>query len=175
MKKLAWVWLGIFAFFSLALAEQRRPATQEEESSMLGRVAGAIEDVGAGEYPPMKQKYIKEALHKFSSINKDIEKREYSPHIRWLAHHWYGKALLDSGNPQKAISMLEIAGTEAKSLTEKEKIRPLRSFDKPVRGSQRNGLSVRAFAPCKIEYESAQQLITGKLESPARIPRPIWN
>jgi hypothetical protein len=120
MKKLSWVWLGIFAFALPALAEQRRPATQKEESYMFGRVGGAIEDVGAGE-SSMKQEYIKEALHKFSSINKDLEKREYSLRTRWLAHLYYGKALLDSGNPQKAISMLEIAETEVKSLTEKER------------------------------------------------------
>ncbi len=128
MKKLGWIWLGIFAFFSLALAEQKRPATQEEESYMLGRVGGAIEDVGAGEHPPMKQKYIKEALRKFSSINKDIEKREYSLRIRWLAHHWYGKALLDSGNPQKAVSILEVAETEAKSLTSEERSQTAQSL-----------------------------------------------
>jgi hypothetical protein len=36
MKKLSWVWLAIFAFALLALAEQGRPAIQEEESYMFG-------------------------------------------------------------------------------------------------------------------------------------------
>jgi len=71
---------------------QNKPATKEEESVMLGRVLGAVEDVGAGEHPPVDQRCSKEALGKPSGINKDIEKRHYSDRLRWLAHHWYGRA-----------------------------------------------------------------------------------
>lgn len=94
---------------------QTRLATQDEQSSMLGRLLGAIEDVGAGEHPPVDQKYIKEALKKLSSINKDIDKLQYSARLRWLAHHWYGRALLDSGDAKKALPLLEAAENEAKS------------------------------------------------------------
>jgi hypothetical protein len=92
---------------------KRKAATQQEESHMLGRVFGAIEDVGGG--------YMKEGLRKLSAINKDLEKREYSTRTRWLAHHWYGKALLDSGDTRTAVLMLQVAQVEANSLTGKEK------------------------------------------------------
>jgi len=90
-----------------------KAATQQEESYMLGRVLGAIEDVGSG--------HTKEALHKFSTINKDLEKREYSTRTCWLVHHWYGKALLDSGDAGAAMQMLQVAQREANSLTSNEK------------------------------------------------------
>ena len=80
---------------------------------MLGRVYGAIEDAGGG--------YTKEGLRKLSAINKDLEKREYSIRTRWLAHHWYGKELLDSGDAPYAIQMLQVAQGEASSLTGNEK------------------------------------------------------
>ena len=88
-------------------------ATQREESYMLGRVLGAVEDVGGG--------YTKEGLRKLSAINEDLEKREYSTRTRWLAHRWYGKALLDSGDARAAIQMLQMAQGEANSLTGNEK------------------------------------------------------
>jgi hypothetical protein len=90
-----------------------KAATQREESYMLGRVFGAVEDVGGG--------YTKEGLRKLSAINKDLEKRAYSTRTSWLAHHWYGKALLDSGEARAAVQMLQVAQGEASSLTGKEK------------------------------------------------------
>ena len=84
---------------------------------MLGRLVGAIEDVGAGEYRTIDQRYIREALRKLSGINKDIEKRQYSVRLRWLAHHWYGRAILDSGDPKRALLLFETAEKEANSLT----------------------------------------------------------
>lgn len=89
-----------------------KTATQQEEGYMLGRVFGAIEDVAGG--------YTKEGLHKLSIINKDLEKREYSTGTRWLAHHWYGKALLDAGDARAAMQMLQVAQGEANSLTGRE-------------------------------------------------------
>jgi hypothetical protein len=122
MKMMGWIGFGILFLFSIpTVGGQKKPATQDEESRLLGRVVAAIEDVGAGEHPPMDQKYIKEALSKFSSINKDIEKREYSLRLRWTFHYWYGKALLDSGDAEKAVRMLEIGDGEAASLTSKER------------------------------------------------------
>ena len=79
---------------------------------MLGRIIGAVEDVGGG--------YTKEALHKLSGINKDLEKRRYSPRTVWLGHRYYGEALLKAGKREDAIHMLEIAQTDAAALTEKE-------------------------------------------------------
>jgi hypothetical protein len=96
---------------------QNKPATPEEQSHMLARLLGAVEDVGAGEHPPVDQKYIKEALGKLSGINKDINKRQYSTRLRWLAHHWYGRALLDSGDAKKALPLLEAAENEGNPST----------------------------------------------------------
>lgn len=99
---------------SRALVAQKalKPATQQEESFMFGRILGAIQDVGGG--------FTKEALGKFPSINKDLEKRQYAPRTRWLAHYWYGKALLDDGKARDALRILQTAQKEAESLTEKE-------------------------------------------------------
>jgi len=80
---------------------------------MFGRVLGAVEDVGGG--------YTKEGLRKLSAINKDLEKRGYSTRTRWVAHRWYGKALLDSGDAKTAVQILQVAQGEAGSLTSKEK------------------------------------------------------
>ncbi|HWY43073.1 MAG TPA: hypothetical protein VNX66_06235 [Candidatus Sulfotelmatobacter sp.] len=89
-----------------------KPATQEQESFMLGRILGAVEDVGGG--------YTKEALGKLSSINKDLEKRRYALRTNWLCHRYYGEALLKDGKREDAIRLLEIAQREANALTETE-------------------------------------------------------
>jgi len=106
---------ALFAFCIPSSKGQNKPATRHEESYMLGRVLSAVEDVGAGEYRTIDQKYIKEGLRKRSEINKDIEKRQYSIRLRWLAHHWYGRALLDSGSAKRALPFLETAENEANS------------------------------------------------------------
>jgi hypothetical protein len=90
-----------------------KPATQQEESYMFGRILGAVEDTGGG--------YRREAIGKLASINKDLEKRQYAARTRWLAHSSYGKALLEAGKPDDAVRLLEIAQKEAESLAEKER------------------------------------------------------
>src|SRR6266478_4305909 len=118
MKKPALIPLTILlALATPSIWGQNKPATPEEESNMLGRLGGAIEDVGAGEYRTIDQRYIREALRKLSGINKEIEKRQYSVRLRWLAHHWYGRAILDSGDPKRALLLFETAEKEANSLT----------------------------------------------------------
>ena len=111
------VLLGVaFLLFSGGVAfggqKSPKPATSQEDSFMFGRILGAVEDVGGG--------YTKEALHKFSSINKDLEKRRYSPRTVWLGHRYYGEALLKAGKREDAMRMLEIAQTDAAALTAKE-------------------------------------------------------
>jgi hypothetical protein len=96
-----------------ALGDQRKPATPDEQTLMTGRLLGAIEDAGGG--------YTKEALRRFSWINKELEKREYSTHTRWSAHYWYAQALLNAGRPQEALEILRTAEQEANALTEKER------------------------------------------------------
>jgi hypothetical protein len=76
---------------------------------MFGRVAGAIEDVGGG--------YTKEGLSRFTWINKELTKREYSLWTRWTAHRWYAQALLDSGKAEAALEPLRKAEEEANALT----------------------------------------------------------
>jgi hypothetical protein len=88
------------------------PATSKQDSFMFGRILGAIEDLGGG--------YNKEALHKFASINKDLEKLRYSPRTNWMGHRYYGDALFRAGKREDAIHVLEIAKKEAAALTEKE-------------------------------------------------------
>jgi len=79
---------------------------------MLGRILGAVEDVGGG--------YTKEALGKLSSINKDLEKPRYALRTNWLCHRYYGETLLKDGKREDAIRLLEIAQREANALTETE-------------------------------------------------------
>jgi hypothetical protein len=114
MKKFVWISVAIlFTFCIPSIKGQNKPATRQEESYMLGRVLSAVEDVGAGEYRTIDQKYIKEGLRKLLDINKDIDKRQYSIRLKWLAHHWYGRALLDSGDAKRALPFLETAEKEA--------------------------------------------------------------
>ena len=75
-------------------------------------VETAVEDLGGG--------YTKEALRKFSSINKDLEKLVYSPRTNWTGHRYYGEALLKTGKREDAMHILELAQKEAGALTEKE-------------------------------------------------------
>jgi hypothetical protein len=91
-----------------ALPAQVKQATPSQEMEMMGRVAGAIEDVGGG--------YTKEGLSRFVWINKELNKREYSLWTRWSAHRWYAQALLDSGKAQEALDVLQKAEEEAKAL-----------------------------------------------------------
>jgi len=80
---------------------------------MTWKLAFAIEDAGGG--------YTREALSRFSWINKELNRREYSLNTRWTAHYWYAQALLDSGKPKAALEVLRVAQQEADSLSEKER------------------------------------------------------
>jgi hypothetical protein len=80
---------------------------------MTWKLAFAIEDAGGG--------YTKEALSRFSWINKELKRREYPLYTRWTAHYWYARALLDSGKPTAALGVLLVAQQEGDSLAEKER------------------------------------------------------
>jgi hypothetical protein len=99
--------------FLLDSAPVLKPATKDEETVMTGRLLGAIEDAGGG--------YTKEAISRFSWINKELERREYSLRTRWTAHFWYAQALLDSGKSKAALEILRTAEQEASALTETER------------------------------------------------------
>jgi len=103
----------LLLFPTTSVAVPNEAATQEEDSFMFGRIAAAMEDAAGG--------YTKEALRRFTSINRDLGKREYPARTRWLAHHWYGKALLDSGDLKSAPAMLETAKSDAVSLGEADR------------------------------------------------------
>jgi len=99
--------------FLLVSSPVLKPATKNEETVMTGRLVAAIEDAGGG--------YTKEAISRFSWINKELERREYSLWTRWSAHYWYAQALLDSGKLQNALEVLRTAEQEAGALSEKQR------------------------------------------------------
>jgi len=107
--------LILLCMYTAAFAGQKeaKPATIQEDSFMFGRILGAVEDLGGG--------YDKEALHKLTSINKDLEKRRYGLRTSWTGHRYYGEALLRGSKREEALRVLEVAEKEAAALTEKER------------------------------------------------------
>jgi hypothetical protein len=85
----------------------------KEESYMFGRVLAAIEDLGGG--------YNTEALHRYASIVKDIEKRDYHPCLRWMAYDGYGESLTIAKKKDKAIAALTRAVEVANTLGDSER------------------------------------------------------
>jgi hypothetical protein len=113
LRKIGIVLVSAVTFLSAPLqAADKKVATQQEESFMLGRVVSAVTDSAGG--------YTKEALSKFKSINRDLQKRQYSQRLNWQAHYWYGKTLVDANKKELAIPLLETAQKEAESLGEEE-------------------------------------------------------
>ena len=101
--------LAVLLAGSALPAAQVKQATPSQEMEMMGKLLGAIEDVGGG--------YTKEGLSRFVWINKELKKREYTLWTKWTAHRWYAQALLDSGNAQGALDILQKAEEEAKALS----------------------------------------------------------
>jgi len=68
--------LVLVILLSPLLAAQRTPRlpTREDETAMFGRILSAVEDEGGG--------YLGEALSRFSSIENDLKKKEYTARIR---------------------------------------------------------------------------------------------
>ncbi len=95
--------------------QQRRPATQQEESQMLGMIVGAIQDAYGGN--------VDEARGRFKKIKSEIEKRDYSPHLRWQAYNQHGMFLLRTGDKDEAIKALAQSKVEAQALTTKEQVK----------------------------------------------------
>jgi len=62
--------LAVFLAGSTLPAAQVKQATPSQETEMMGKLAGAIEDVGGG--------YTKKGLSRFGWINKELKKREYA-------------------------------------------------------------------------------------------------
>lgn len=91
---------------------------------MLGRFLSALQDAEGG--------YTREGLAKYKVVNREIEKRHYSQKLRWQVHHWYGKALLDSGDKKAALKLLEMARMEAESLTAKEQQETKKLLDRAL-------------------------------------------
>ena len=107
--------LSIFIFFAQAegfTLQQRSQATQQEEMQMLGMIVGAVQDIHGG--------HLGEARGRFEKIMRELEKREYSPHLRWQAHNQYGMFLLKAGERDAALKALIRSRDEAKALTNKE-------------------------------------------------------
>jgi hypothetical protein len=102
----------LFSCGPLASQKAVPPASQQEESRMFGRLLAAVEDEGGN--------YLREALARFASIEKDLKKRQYSAHTQWMAHYEYGKTFLAASKPKDAVRFLEIASKDAESLTAKE-------------------------------------------------------
>ncbi len=98
-----------------SIVQQRRPATQQEESQMLGMVVGAIQDAYGGN--------VDEARGRFKKIKSEIEKRDYSTHLRWQAYNQYGMFLLRTGDKDEALKALIQSKVEAKALTTKEQVK----------------------------------------------------
>jgi hypothetical protein len=98
---------------SASAQKTAKPATQHEELAMLGRIIGVIEDAGSG--------YTREALQRCFTVLRDIEKRQYSAHTRWGAHHWCGRAFLDDRDVKRAVRLFEAAQEDAESLSDNER------------------------------------------------------
>ena len=102
----------LLIFASPAAAEDKKPASQKEESYMFGRILAVIQDSGGG--------FKREALHKIEAVNKDIEKLQYSTQTVWRAHYWYAKVLLQNRDRKKAAKIILLAQQDAQSLTAQE-------------------------------------------------------
>ena len=85
----------------------------KEDSYMFGRIAAAVEDLGGG--------YNTEALHRYASIVKDMEKKDYHPCLRWMAYDGYGESLTIAKKKDKAIAELTRAVEVAKTLGDAER------------------------------------------------------
>jgi hypothetical protein len=81
---------------------------------MMGRIFSAIEDEGAGSC------CLGEALRKLEYANDDINKLDYPPRTRWMAHYWYAKVLLEKRNSKKAAKIILLAKDDAQSLSPRE-------------------------------------------------------
>jgi tetratricopeptide (TPR) repeat protein len=109
------------AFILLARVEvspaqqQPRQATSQEESFMMGMIVGAIQDAHGG--------YLGEARGRFRKIMSELEKRTYSPRLRWQAQNEYGRFLLMAGDEKGAVKALAQSKEEAKALTGKEQFK----------------------------------------------------
>jgi tetratricopeptide (TPR) repeat protein len=106
--------LILFTHSEASAVQQRRPATQQEETQMLGMIVGAIQDAYGGN--------VDEARGRFEKIKREIEKRDYSPHLRRQAYNQYGMFLLKTGVKDEAIKALIQSKVEAKALTTKEQV-----------------------------------------------------
>src|SRR5215467_8948287 len=89
------------------------PTGNKEETYMLGRLFGAIEDLGGG--------YYKEAQGRYSGIVHDIEKKNYHSCLKWMAYDGYGETLTELKKKEKAVAMLTRAAELAKNLGEQER------------------------------------------------------
>lgn len=98
-----------------AASQQRRPATQQEETQMLGMIIGAVQDAYGG--------YVDEARGRFEKIRRELEKRDYSPQLRWQAYNQHGMFLLKTGDKDEAFKALIQSKTEAKALKTKEQVK----------------------------------------------------
>lgn len=123
MRRFLTAFVTIFcaAFVLLARVEvsraqqQPRQATSQEESFMLGMIVGALQDAYGG--------YLDEARGRFRKIMSEMEKRTYSPRLRWQAQNEYGKFLLMAGDKKGAVQALARSKEEAKALTGKEQFK----------------------------------------------------
>lgn len=118
---------------SFVLRAHLKPATPEEEMRMMGKVAGAIEDVGGG--------YTKEGLSRFTWINKELKRREYSLWTRWTAHRWNAQALFDSGKPQAALEIVLKAEEEANALPNETQRKTAKEETAKLKAEVQAGLS----------------------------------
>ena len=116
LAKFLAVFLCVFVLLARieASAVQQQPqATQQEETQMLGMLIGAIQDAYGG--------FLDEARGRFRKIMREMEKRTYSPHLRWQVQNEYGMFLLRSGDKDGAFKALLRSKEEAAALTDKER------------------------------------------------------
>lgn len=112
-----WIGLSLSIMFSACLttclfAQQRAKATADQESRMLGMIVGAVEDLYGG--------FLGEARGRFQRIMSELEKRDYSAQLRWMAYDEFGKFLLKTGDAKGAIKALSRSQEEARGLTARE-------------------------------------------------------
>lgn len=115
LAKFLVVFLCVFVLFARieASAVQQQPqATQQEETQMLGMIIGAVQDAHGG--------FLEEARGRFGKIMREMEKRTYSPRMRWQAQNQYGMFLLRTGDKEGAFKALAQSKEEARALTKKE-------------------------------------------------------
>jgi hypothetical protein len=101
----------VLSLTTLGYARDKKPhapATKQQESYMMGRIFGAIEDEGGG--------FKDEALFRLERIDQDIDKLVYSAETRWNAHYLYAKVLMETKNRKKAAKIIALAQQDAQSL-----------------------------------------------------------